>query len=57
MQAAKVLLEDGGSPPLAPHLIHDIENYLVDMKPHCVLNHLKVHLTEGTLISDFAPAC
>ena len=42
MEEAVLLLNDGGAPPLAPALQQDIQESLHDLKPQCVLDHLKV---------------
>ncbi len=47
MEEALVLLNDGGAPPLAPALQQEIKESLQDLKPQCVLDHLKVNLPAG----------
>lgn len=42
MEEALLLLSDGGAPPLAPALQHEIRESLQTLKPQCVLDHLKV---------------
>ena len=42
MEEALLLLNDGGAPLLAPALQQDIQESLHDLKPQCVLDHLKV---------------
>ena len=42
MEEALLLLNDGGAPVLAPALQQDIQESLHDLKPQCVLDHLKV---------------
>lgn len=42
MEEALLLLHDGGAPPLAPALQQEIRDSLHDLKPQCVLDHLKV---------------
>ena len=38
------MLRDGGSPALAPTLQADIRQSLQELRPHCVLDQLKVRL-------------
>ena len=45
MEEALLLLNDGGAPLLAPALQQDIQESLHDLKPQCVLDHLKVSAT------------
>lgn len=42
MEEALLLLNDGGAPVLAPALQQEIQESLHDLKPQCVLDHLKV---------------
>ena len=42
MEEALLLLNDGGAPLLAPALQQEIQESLHDLKPQCVLDHLKV---------------
>lgn len=42
MEEALVLLNDGGAPPLAPALQQEIHDSLQDLRPQCILDHLKV---------------
>lgn len=44
MEEALVLLSDGGAPPLAPALQEEIQASLQDLRPQCILDHLKVSL-------------
>ncbi|KAL3148377.1 hypothetical protein ABBQ38_013833 [Trebouxia sp. C0009 RCD-2024] len=44
MEEALLLLNDGGAPPLAPALQQEIQESLHDLKPQCVLDHLKLPL-------------
>lgn len=37
-----MLLNDGGAPPLAPALQQEIHDSLQDLRPQCILDHLKV---------------
>ena len=45
MEEALLLLHDGGAPPLAPALQQEILDSLHDLKPQCVLDHLKVTIS------------
>lgn len=45
MEEALLLLNDGGAPLLAPALQQEIQESLQDLKPQCVLDHLKVLAT------------
>ena len=45
MEEAMLLLNDGGAPLLAPALQQEIQESLHDLKPQCVLDHLKVPAT------------
>ena len=44
MEEALVLLSDGGAPPLAPALQEEIQASLQELRPQCILDHLKVSL-------------
>ncbi|KAK9818230.1 hypothetical protein WJX72_009142 [[Myrmecia] bisecta] len=44
MEEALAVLRDAGSPPLAPVLAAEIEESLQELKPHCVLDQLKLPL-------------
>ena len=44
MEEALSTLRDGGSPALAPTLQADIRQSLQELRPHCVLDQLKVRL-------------
>ncbi|DBB13664.1 TPA: hypothetical protein ACH3X3_000683 [Trebouxia sp. C0006] len=44
MEEALMLLNDGGAPPLAPALQQEIHDSLQDLRPQCILDHLKLSL-------------
>ena len=42
MEEALALLSDGGTPPLAPGLQHEIQESLQQLRPQVILDHIKV---------------
>ena len=48
LEEALCLLKDAGQPPVSPILEQEIQEALVDFKPDCTLEHLKVAICSGS---------
>lgn len=48
LEEALCLLKDAGQPPVSPILEQEIQEALVDFKPDCTLEHLKVAIAAGS---------
>ncbi len=53
LEEALCLLKDAGQPPISPILEQEIQEALVDFKPDCTLEHLKVSLSCSSIKHAF----